>query len=167
MNRNIRKITYAAIAAALVFVVTWTIKITVPGTNGGYINLGDTVIYFTAYLLGGPIAAASSAVGSALADLAAGAVVYAPATFVIKGLMGLIFGLMTARKKSFAAYLIAALLGGAIMTAGYALYETAVFGLAYALTSLPYNLLQWAGSVAAALLLFPAARRVYDAVHLD
>jgi uncharacterized membrane protein len=166
MNRKIRRIAYSALMAALIFVVTWLIKLPVPGTNGGYINLGDTVIFFSAYLLGGPLAAISAAVGSMFADFVLGSLIYMPATFVIKGLMGLIFGLM-AKNRRLPMYIIASIICGAVMTLGYAVYETAVFGLAYAIGALPYNLLQWGGSIAAAIVLYPAAKRLSNTVLTD
>lgn len=165
MNKeNIRKITRSAVTAAVVFVVTWLVRIPIPGTSGGYVNLGDVIIYVAAFILGGPIAAAAAAVGSALADTAAGAAIYIPATFIIKGLMGLTVGLLCTGKK-FTAYSLACILGGAIMTAGYGLYELAVFGASYALASLPYNLIQWAGSVIVAVVVFPALNRVTRTLH--
>jgi uncharacterized membrane protein len=156
---NTRKITLAAVSAAIIFAVTWIIRIPVPGTSGGYVNLGDTVIYAASFLLGGPAAAAAAAVGSALADLAAGSVVYAPATFVIKGTMALAASALCRREKT-GFYLLACLTGGAVMTAGYALYESVVFGAAYALLSLPYNLIQWGGSVIAAMIILPALKQI-------
>lgn len=162
MRNSIRKLTYSAVLAAVVFLVTFLTRIPVPfpGTSSAYIHLGDTVIFITAYLLGGPIAAAVAAVGSGLADLAAGAVIYIPATFVIKGLMGLCAGALM-RVRGMAFYALAAVAGGAIMTAGYFLYELLLFGFAYAVPALPYNLIQWGGSLVIALALFPALRRVY------
>jgi uncharacterized membrane protein len=166
MSRKIRRIAYTALTAALVFIVTLLVKLPVPGTNGGYINLGDTVIFFSAYLLGGPLAAISAAIGSALADFIGGAAVYMLATFIIKGLMGLLFGFM-AKSKGFPMYIFAGVLCGAVMTAGYAVYEAAVFGFAYAAGALPYNLLQWGGSVAVSIVLFPAAKRLFSTLRID
>ncbi|NLM83657.1 MAG: ECF transporter S component [Clostridiales bacterium] len=160
MNKTTLKITYAAVLAALVFVVTFLTRIPVPGLSSAYINLGDTVIFISAYLLGGPVAAAVAAIGSALADLAAGAAVYIPATFVIKGLMGLGAGSIM-RVRNLAFYALAAIVGGAIMTGGYFVFEAIFFDLAYALTALPLNLVQWGGSVVIALALQPAISRVY------
>lgn len=160
-----RKIVISAMAAAVVFLVTWTVRIPI-ASSGGYVNLGDVVIYMSAYLFGGPIAAAAAAVGSALADTAAGAVVYIPATFVIKGIMALTAGHLCAGKK-FASYCFACLFGGALMTGGYALYEMAVFGMAYALVSIPYNLMQWAGSVIIAVIFFPALDRIGRLIRID
>jgi hypothetical protein len=53
------------------------------------------------------------------------------------------------------------------MTAGYAVFEIFVFGFAYALTSVPYNLAQWGGNVVIAILLYPLAVRVQKAAHFD
>ncbi|MDR2610094.1 MAG: ECF transporter S component [Clostridiales Family XIII bacterium] len=161
MNRNtrLRKLTAAALVAALVFIVTFLIRIPIPVASGGYVNLGDTVIYLGALILGGWPGAAAAAVGSALSDLIAGYVVYAPATFIIKGLMGLVCGLL-ARRAGFARFTVAALMSGAVMVAGYFLFEALFFNLNQAIVSVPFNLMQWIGGVIAALALYPAARRV-------
>lgn len=166
MSTNLHRITASAITAALVFVVTWTVRIPIPATSGGYLNFGDVIIFISAYLLGGPVSAIASAIGSALADTAAASVIYVPGTFVIKGLMGLVCGLLSTQRK-FTIYAGSCILGGAIMTLGYALYETAVFGFAYAISSVPFNLLQWAGSSAAAIVLFPVIKRLSKALNLD
>ncbi|NLO49202.1 MAG: ECF transporter S component [Clostridiales bacterium] len=159
MSMTTRKITLSAITAAIVFVVTWTIRIPVPATSGGYINFGDIVIYLSAFLLGGPSAGAAAAVGSALADAAGGAAMYIPATFVIKGIMGLVSGLMTV-KKTFRSYALACIISGAVMAAGYGLYELLLFNFAYVIASFPFNMIQWVGSAIIAILLFPVAKRL-------
>ena len=125
-----------------------------PGLAGGaYLNLGDSLIYCAAFMLGGIPAMFTAGIGSMLADIAGGALIYAPATLIIKGLMGLACGAMLVR-PSFGRFVFASVLGGAIMVAGYGVYELFVFGAAYALTSLPFNLIQWGGGVAVALLLY-------------
>ena len=158
MSKNVRKITFAAIAAAIVFVVTRIVPIPI-GTTGAYINLGDVAIYFTALLLGGPIAAGAAAVGSALCDLSLSYAIYIPATFVIKGVMGLVAAIIM-KKGQFWLYVIACITGGAIMTVGYALYETCIFGFAVAIANAPFNLIQWGGSVLIAALIYPVAKRI-------
>ncbi len=167
MNKNIRRISYTAIAAAIVFVVTRIIVFPV-GTGGAYIHFGDAAIYFTAFLLGGPIAAIAAAIGSTLCDVSLGYVIYAPATFIIKALMGLTAGLLM-KSKRFWVYLLASAIGGAIMTLGYALYETVVpsFGFAVAIANAPFNLIQWGGSIAIAAVLYPVAQRIRKVTHLD
>ncbi len=165
MNKNIRRITYAAISAAIVFIVTRIIYFPI-GSSGAYINFGDVAIYFTACLLGGPIGAVASAVGSALSDLTLGYIIYAPATFIIKGLMGLAAGFIM-NKGKFWGYLIACFTGGAIMTLGYAIYETFIFGFAVAIGNAPGNLIQWGGSVVIAGLLYPVAKRIKSTSYFE
>jgi uncharacterized membrane protein len=152
-------IALTAVIAALIFVVTFTVRIPIPATSGGYVNIGDVMIYICAYLLGGPYAAVAAAVGSGFADLAAGAAIYIAPTFIIKGLMGLAAGSIS-RNRGFKYYLVACVVGGAIMIAGYALFEYFFFGAAYALAGLPFNAIQWGGSVAITLALYTVAKKV-------
>ena len=159
MNTSTKKITYAAIAAAIVFLVTWTVKLPVPGTSGAYLNFGDVVITVTAFLLGGPAAAGAAACGSFLADLATGSAIYAVPTFFIKGLMALVCGAVS-RKKTTRGYILSGFAGGAVMVAGYGLFELFFFGAAYAAVSLPFNLIQWFAGAGAAVVLLPAARQL-------
>lgn len=167
MSKSISKIAYAAIAAAVVFVFTRIIYFSV-GSGGAYIHLGDAFIYFTAFLLGGPIAGIAAAIGSAFCDLSLGYVVYIPATFVIKGLMGLTAGLIMKNRK-FWSYILACAAGGAIMTVGYALYETVLpsFGLAYALYNIPFNVVQWGASIVIAAVLYPVALRIRKVMRFE
>lgn len=151
-----RRITFSALLAALIFVVTWLVSIPVPGGGGAYLNLGDAMIYLSAGILGGPMGFLAAGIGSTLADIAYGSFIYAVPTFVIKGLMGFCFGAITA-KPGFLRYFLAALLCGGIMTAGYFAFEAFVFGLEYAFAAAIGNLAQWFGSVVAALALYRAA----------
>jgi uncharacterized membrane protein len=162
MNRiagRTRSITLIAVMAALVFAVTWLVRIPVPSLSGAYFNLGDTVIYLCAMLAGGPYAALAAAVGSGFADLAAGAPVYILPTVFIKGLMGFMAGKLSFQ-SGMPRFLLACVLGGAVMTAGYGLFESVAFGGAYAIGSVPYNLLQWGTSTAVSAALYPAVKKV-------
>jgi len=156
-----RDLTFAAVSAALIFVVTRLAMVPVPATQA-YVNAGDLLIYICAFLFGGPAAGISAALGSALADLAGGYAVYAPATFVIKGLMGLVAGFIIGKKPAFVPFLIACLAGGVIMAGGYALFENLMFGAEYMLAALPGNLIQAACGVAACAFYAPLKRlRIY------
>ena len=86
---GLRLIAECGILAALVFTGT---ELRIP-TALGYINLGDGVILLASYFIG-PAAFFPAAIGSALGDLIAGYPVYIAPTFVIKGLMGLVAGLI-------------------------------------------------------------------------
>ncbi|MGI6153187.1 MAG: ECF transporter S component [Christensenellaceae bacterium] len=153
------KLTMMAVFTALVFVVTFLVRIPVPGTGGAYLNFGDVVIYIAAFTIGGPYAAVAAALGSMLTDVVAGAAVYALPTLIIKGAMALVFG-MIVKKRSFARYALASAVCGGVMACGYGLYEYAMFGAEYMLAALPFNLIQWAGAAAAACAFYPAARRI-------
>lgn len=155
-----QQLTMVAVMTALTFVVTWLVKVPIPATNGGYLNFGDVVIYMGAFLLGGPSAALFAGVGSMLADFAVGAgAVYALPTLVIKAVMGLLAGYITT-KQTLPRYILACVAAGAVMVAGYGAYEWAVFGGALALASLPFNLVQWGGSVLMASVLWGVVRRL-------
>jgi putative energy coupling factor transporter S component len=155
-----RDMVLTALFAALIFVVTWTIRIPLPFSSaGGYLNVGDVIIVVCAYLLGGPKGAMAAAIGSGFADLAAGAAIYIPATFVIKGLMGYVSGVIL-KKHNFVSYIIAAIVNGAIMVAGYALFEWIFFDRFYAMTALPFNCIQWAGCSIIAIAIYPVSKRI-------
>ena len=156
---RLRRLTGCGLMAAIIFVVTWLVRVPVPVSGGAYLNLGDAVIFVCLYLAGGPSAAAAAAIGSALADLAAGAAAYIVPTALIKAAMVFAAAPLMAR-RTFGWYVCGCAAGGAVMTAGYALFETLFFGPVYALTSLPFNLVQWVGSMLAAGALYEVARRV-------
>ena len=88
MHSKTKNIVLAALIAALACVATMIIKI--PSPMKGYLNLGDCVVLAAGWLLPGGYGFFAAGLGSALADLFSGYVIYAPATFVIKGVMALI-----------------------------------------------------------------------------
>ena len=98
MNDKIRAITYGGILSAVILLATWVIKFPIPG-GYGYINFGDGAIFAAAVVLG-PFAAICAAIGSVFADLLAGFPQYMIPTLIIKGLMGLIAGVVLRRRKS-------------------------------------------------------------------
>ena len=152
---NVKKLVLISMMAAIIFVITWTIRIPLPFSSaGGYINLGDAAIYFSGALLGPVGGFFAAAVGSMLADVLAGAMVYAVPTFFIKGLMGLTSGYIMMKQKSFKAFALAAFLGGLIMLSGYFVYEYFMFDPIYAKAALPFNVIQWLGSGVLALPLY-------------
>jgi len=160
-----KKLALTAITSALIFVVTWLIRIPVPlPIAGAYVNVGDAIIFGTALIIGGPAAGLAAAVGSMLADMMAGVWVYAFTTFIIKGAMGYICAKIC-QTPSFSRFAVACLAGGAIMVVGYAGFEYSAFGSAYMLTSLPFNCLQWVGSLIIALVLYKPFMRVRNIYH--
>lgn len=92
-SNKIEKLVMTALMTAIIAVVTIIIPIPVPFTNG-YIHLGDSMIFLSVIILGYKRGAVAAAFGSAFADLFLGYVYWAPWTFVIKGGMALILGLI-------------------------------------------------------------------------
>jgi uncharacterized membrane protein len=185
VNYNTQKLTITGISAALIFAVTYFLRIPVPIPGGAYINLGDGAIFLIAFLTSGRSdhlsrsqlnssrneprdtpagaclpAALAAAVGSAFADLAAGAPLYIPATFIIKGIMGFLSGKIIGKAESFKMFICAAALSGAVMIIGYAVYETVIFSFSYAVMSLPFNFIQAAGSLGVAALIYSPAKKI-------
>ncbi len=163
-NRLTRKLVLSGLFAALICVVTWSIRIPVPlAWNGAYINAGDSIIYVAGVILGGPWAALSAGIGSAIADLLCGAASYAPGTLVIKALMGLVVGFAAHQKPHWSRYLVFMVLSSLVMVVGYTLYEFFVFAgmnVAVVSASILPNLLQAGGGVLIGLPLAIIVRRV-------
>ena len=151
-KNNLKKIAYAGVLAALVFVGT---ELHIP-TAIGHINLGDLVILLSSYILG-PFAFFPAAIGSTLADLLAGYPQYAVATFLIKGIMGLVAGLLLKRnregKVSLVRKLSVSTLAELIMIAGYFAFESLPFmyGVEAAAGSLIPNGIQASAAIVGAV----------------
>jgi len=160
-NNLVRKLVLCGLFIALVFLATYFTRIPTP-LPGGYFNLGDAVIMLAAVFLGPVGGMIAGGIGSAFADMAASALIFAPITLVVKGTEGLVIGLITAKYRRdhletrhtspFNFSLILALVIGAlVMVAGYFSGEAFIlslidrsFGLAAAVTELPANLTQGA-----------------------
>ena len=162
-KKDLLRICMAAMFAALICVATIVIQI--PSPIGGFLNFGDCFILVGAWLLGPVYGFAAGAIGSAAADLLTGYAVYAPATFVIKGLIGLTAALLMRSvgrtgKKHMACGL-SAVTAELVMIAGYYLYDAAVmgYGFAGAAAGLPMNSIQGAvGAVCGCIVMNVLAR---------
>ena len=150
-TQSIRRLTTAGVLAAAIVLLTTLVSIPMPG-GFGYINLGDVGVLLAGMLLGGGWGALCAGAASALSDVLLGYTVYAPATFVIKGLVALVAGLLFARtqkKIRFAALYPAAL----IVPAGYFFYELLLYGPASAIPNILFNTIQcMVGAVVATIL---------------
>ncbi|MDD6251170.1 MAG: TIGR04002 family protein [Oscillospiraceae bacterium] len=159
MNSNLKKIVLSAVFAALIIVTTAYVKIPI-GINEGYIHLGDSIIYLAGCLLG-PFAAIAAAIGGAIADILAGAAMWAPGTAVIKALISVPFIIATAfyNKKNVnnriihLSTILVTLLSGAITVLGYWLYEGFLYSFASAFASMPFNAIQAVGSAVVFIIL--------------
>ena len=139
-----KKVIMAALFAALACVATMVIKIPSPK---GYVNLGDSIVLLSGWMLSPLYGFFAAAIGSMLADLLLGFGVYAPVTFVIKGVMALTAFFFAKRLKRrigiFASRVIGAVIAEVIMVLGYFVFEAVIYGgFAAAAVSLTFNGLQ-------------------------
>jgi len=140
-GRGVLEASLAAAFTALVAATTLAIRIPVPAT-GGYINIGDAVIFAAALSMGWLVGGVAGGLGSAIADMV-GYPVFAPFTLVIKGLEGLVAGSI-ADGVSTRRDLLAWGLASIIMVSGYFLSEAYLMrlGVAAALVEVPGNIAQ-------------------------
>ena len=96
MKKQVKQIVMTALFMALC--CTATMVIHVPSPTQGFVNLGDCMVLLSGWLLGPWYGMAAAGVGSAMADVLLSYAHYAPGTLVIKGAMGLLCGLMTAKE---------------------------------------------------------------------
>lgn len=158
MNSTTKSLVQTALALAIVTVCTMVFTAPIPGTQG-YVNLGDTMIFTFAIILGKKKGALVGGLGAGLADILLGAVMYAPATLVIKALEGFACGLIYEKLKekgSILATLMACLVGAFIMIVGYFGYDSILYGIEGAVASALFNVVQGIGSMILALLVSKA-----------
>lgn len=137
-----------SMAIALVFVATQLLNIRLPiAANGGLVHLGTAMLFIIAMLFGPKKAAIAGAFGMGLFDLVNGFTLWAPITFVARGLQGYIVGQIAwsagrmGGSKTF--NIIAAIASVPVMLAVYYLGEAIIFGsFIIPATSIPGNLVQ-------------------------
>lgn len=157
INSSTKKIALNGLMIALVFLATYIVQIPIAS---GYVNLGDSMIMITAIILGRSSGMISGAIGSCLADMAGGYFIYAPVTFIVKGIEGLVVALIAYRKTngindskkgSYIVRLVGVAAGALVMVAGYFFAESFLlgffgsgFGTATAIKDVLPNLMQGA-----------------------
>ena len=111
----------------LAFLGTAAIRVPIPA-SGGYFNLGDTFVMAAALLYGPLVGAAVGMVGPALAD-AIGFPQFILATGVVKGVEGLLVGLLSRQHPSAARVVLSLAAGIAVLVGGYFLFEALIYPL--------------------------------------
>ena len=143
-NNKTRKMVITAMLAALTCVATMIIKI--PSPLKGYINLGDCVVLVAGWLLSPGYGFFAAGVGSALADILSGYIIYAPATLIIKGIMALIahfvYKILSKKSKSMGPRVISGILAEIAMVMGYFLFEGILYGFGPSVVNIPANAVQ-------------------------
>ena len=144
----------SALFAALICVATMVVKIPTP--LNGYINLGDCVILVVAFTLPCGYGFLAAAVGSCLADILSGYTAYAPATFIIKGLMVLVVFAVTKllkTKKSNLVKVLSGVMAEIVMVSGDYVFEGFMYGFSASLVNIPMNAVQGVAGLILAIIL--------------
>ncbi|AQS08953.1 thiamine precursor transporter HmpT [Clostridium saccharobutylicum] len=152
-NRNKSKfktkdMVQTALLTALVFVSTSFINIKLPIlSSGGLVHLGNVMLFIAAIIFGKQKGAIAGAVGMGLFDLSSGWALWAPFTFIIRGVMGYIVGSIAWSKgkngSNFMINLLAILVSAIWMIAGYYISEIILYGNWVApMASVPGNITQ-------------------------
>ena len=143
-NNKTKNIVLASMLAALCCVATMIIK--VPSPLKGYLNLGDCVVLLSGFMLSPVYGFLAAGIGSALADIFSGYIVYAPATFIIKGVMALVayYGVKACDKKIgiTVSRIISGIAAEIIMVLGYFVFEGFMYGFIPSAVNIPANAVQ-------------------------
>ena len=143
----------------LIIVCTMFVRIPIPLTTG-YVHLGDAMIFLSVLLLGWRYGAIAAAFGSTLGDLLSGFAMWAPWTFVVKGGMAIIAGVILLsiskmdKKNSLFGNLVAMIPAGIFMVVGYFVAEGFMYGNWMApWIGVPWNIGQFAVGIALAIII--------------
>ena len=157
-ERKIKMLVMAALLAALTCVATLVIQ--VPSPMSGYVNLGDCMVLFSAWLLGPWWGAAAAGIGSMMADVLTPYLYYAPGTLIIKSLMAVVAGVVSRRFERggrgmvWLGRAVAAAASEALMVGGYFLYAALLLKNGWgAAASIPGNCVQGAFGIVIGILL--------------
>ena len=157
-----QKIVLAAMFAALACVATMVIKI--PSPLKGYMNLGDCVVLTAGWMLSPLYGFLAAGLGSALADLFSGYAVYAPATFLIKGLMALaawyIYKILNKKINSSVSRITSGFIAELIMIFGYYVFEGFMYGFIPSAVNIPANALQGVAGLVLGLVLIKVFEKI-------
>lgn len=131
-----------------------TLFLRIPTPTGGYFNFGDVAVVFCGLLLGKRGGLIAGGFGSAIADILSGYAMFAPLTFIAKGIEGFICGI--AKDKKGFIYHFLPLVGSASIIISYFLGEWIMpqIGFASAVAELPANTLQAIGGYIGGKFLF-------------
>ena len=155
LRHSTKDMVLTGMGIALVFVATLFINLRLPIGQGGLIHLGNVPLFLFAILFGRKTGAIAGAFGMGLFDLMGGWTPWAPATFMVVGLMGYTVGLVAERNDSTAGYVLAVVLACVIKVAGYYVAEALIYGnWVQPVLSIPGNLMQIG---LAALIVLPMA----------
>lgn len=137
---KVRNLVYYSMGIALTLLLTWIFQIPYI-VKEGYLNLGDVGVLLSGLLFGPVGGMISGAIGSSLADIFSGFVIYAPFTFVIKGVEGLVVALLNKKGEKLPTFVIC-LISATLMVLGYFIAESFLYGVGGSIVNVPGNMIQ-------------------------
>ncbi|MBP2625401.1 MAG: hypothetical protein H6Q68_112 [Firmicutes bacterium] len=171
---NIRDLVTASVFAAMCAIAT---AIKIPFGVGAMVHLGTALVFTIAIVFGGVYAGLAGAIGSAFYDLLMGFSPYTLWSFVIKGIAGLIAGVVAKglwpettvniftvpSQKSILRAALGCILAATWTLGGYTVAWWQVTGsLATAIANMPSSLMTSGVGLVIALLLAPKLRKVLN-----
>lgn len=141
-------IVLTGILIALVFIATRFINIRLPlSINGGLVHLGNVMLFMAAIVFGKGKGGLAGAFGMAMFDVLSGWMAWAPFTFIIRGVMGYLVGIIAwsgnRKGNSLWMNILAIIVGSVWMLMGYYITEGILYGnWITPLTSVPGNIIQ-------------------------
>jgi len=167
-NSKTQKMVLTALLMGVIMVSILFIRIPIPFTQG-YVHPGDAMIFLSVLILGYKYGAAAGALGGMLGDLIGGFAMWAPWTFVIKGVMAYLMGVIIeiASKKGHltggmkvAVEIGGMTVAGAFMVAGYYAAEGIMYGnWVTAALGIPWNIGQAAAGAVIAVIISQLLRK--------
>ena len=155
MKSTTEKIVISAMFASLICVATMVIKI--PSPLHGYINLGDAFVLLAGWCISPLYAFLAAGIGSGLADLLSGYALYAPATFLIKGIMAIIafygFKVINGKANKVISRITSGVMAEVFMIIGYFLFEGILYGFVPSIVNIPPNAVQGLAGIIIGILL--------------
>ncbi|MDD3941460.1 MAG: ECF transporter S component [Sphaerochaetaceae bacterium] len=170
-NKPAMRIALMAVLTAVV--VVFTLLVRVPTPIKGYISLCDVVIVFSAYLFGPWVAAIAGGLGTGIADVIGGYAQWAPLSFLIHGLQGLLIAIIArspvkgnvAADSPLIRLVIAGVVGMIVMAGGYYLAGGFLYGFEAALVEIPLNLMQSGVGVVLGIIVSRSVLKAYPPVR--
>ncbi len=165
MNKEKHALKVAVVTVLTAVVVVFTLVIRIPTTKG-YLNLCDVAICFIAFTFGPISAFLAAGLGTAIADLISGYAQWAPISFVVHGIEGLLIALIV-RKQPLSKMRILLAAIGCVLTVSlgyFVLSALFISTVAVAAAEIPPNMIQAGVGVVFGLALSKAIKRAYPPV---
>ncbi len=145
-NKKNKLMIFTALFIAITAVTTSVIKIPLP--TGGYIHIGDSIIYLASIILPFPLGIVVGGFGGSLADGMAGYYIYIIPTLIVKMINSACFYLIRSKTDKIITLksIIALAISSIVTIVGYYIVSICLYGVDGSLATIPGNAIQAVGS---------------------